>query len=309
MSPNLSSEASPLAVIGTVAVDQIKTPFGARERVFGGSGSYFSYAASFFTRVALVGVVGEDFPGEYRDILAERPIDLSHLEVLPGKTFCWKGFYEHDMNAAQTLETHLNVLAEFNPTLRFSSPPPYVFLANVDPDLQGRVLDQLEKPRLRFVALDTMNYWIASKRESLLRVLARVDAVVLNDGEARQLTGETNLIKAGQIIRGLGPNFVIIKKGEHGALVLGDNQFFALPAYPLDSVFDPTGAGDSFAGGMMGCLTASGEISFDSLKKAVAFGSVVASFTVEDFGLDSLRRTSLRQIEERLSLFRRLTLF
>lgn len=302
-------QANPLAVIGTVAVDQIRTPFGSRERVFGGSASYFSYAASFFTPVSLVGVVGQDFPQEYRAILQERKIDLSHLEVMPGKTFAWKGFYENDMNSAQTLETHLNVLADFNPKLRFSAPPPYVFLANIDPGIQSQVLDQLEKPRLRFVAMDTMNYWIASKRESLLKVLARVDAVVLNDGEARQLTGEPNLIRAAQRISEMGPAYVIIKKGEHGVLVLGNHQFFALPAYPLESVFDPTGAGDTFAGGLMGYLTSTGENSFEALKRAVAYGTIVASFTVEDFGLESLRRIRPADLEERLSLFRRLSSF
>jgi len=298
-----------LAVIGTVAIDNIKTPFGVREKVFGGSAAYFSYAASFFTSVALVGVVGKDFPDEYRAVLKEHPIDLSHLQVVEGKTFSWKGFYEHDMNSAKTLETHLNVLTGFDPVLKFENKPPFIFLANIDPHLQAKVLDQLEKPRLKFVAMDTMNYWIDSQRDALLKVMARVDAMVLNDGEARQLTGEANLIKAARKIREWGPQYVIIKKGEHGVLILGDNLFFALPAYPLDGVFDPTGAGDSFAGGLMGYLASQGEVSFEAIKKAAAYGSMVASFAVEDFGLEKLRRIKRSDIEERLDLFRKLSVF
>ena len=301
--------AAPLVVIGTVAIDSIETPFGKKDRVFGGSASYFSYAASFFTPVALVAVVGKDFPEEYRQILAERSIDLSHLEAVSGKTFAWKGKYESDLNTAQTLETHLNVLLEFNPILHFENKPEVLFLANVDPALQAKVLDQVEKPRLKFVACDTMNYWIANKKSDLLNVLSRVDCLVLNDGEARQLTQEPNLIRAAQKIRELGPDHVVIKKGEHGVLLFYDNHFFALPAYPLETVFDPTGAGDTFAGGMMGYLASTKNFSFENMKRAVAFGSMAASFTVEDFGLEALRRIKRQDIEDRLEIFRKLSSF
>ena len=308
MKPQVSKAAS-LAVVGTVAIDAIETPFGKRDEVFGGSASYFSYASSFFTSVALVAVVGQDFPDRYRKVLEERGIDLSHLQVMPGKTFFWRGKYENDMNSALTLETQLNVLTVFDPKLKFASRPNYLFLANIDPDLQIKVLDQMEKPRLKFVACDTMNYWIANKPDSLRKVLARVHCVVLNDGEARQLTKEANLILAGQKVRDMGPEHVVIKKGEHGVLLFYGKQFFALPAYPLEFVYDPTGAGDTFAGGMMGYLASCGDISFDAFKKAVAVGTMTASFTVEDFGLESLRRITQRDIQERLGLFQRMCSF
>ncbi len=298
-----------LAVIGTVAIDHVETPFGRRERAFGGSASYFSYAASFFSPVSLVAVVGNDFPEEFRKVLEERPIDLSHLERSNGKTFFWRGKYQFDMNTAETLETRLNVLNEFVPKLHFSSPPEFLFLANIDPVLQEKVLREIGKPKARFVACDTMNFWIEKKRSDLLRVLAHVDAIVINEGEARQLAGETNLVRAAQKIRSWGPGQVISKKGEHGALVFDEGKFFALPAYPLEAVFDPTGAGDSFAGALMGYLAKTREVSFENLKKAVAFGAVVASFTVEEFSLDRLRRLDLRQIEERLEVFRRICSF
>ncbi len=307
--PKKNNTEAPLAVIGTVAIDAVETPFGKRDKVFGGSASYFSYAASFFTPVTLAAVVGRDFPQEYRAVLGERPIDLTHLETKEGKTFFWKGKYGTDLNSAQTLETQLNVLMEFDPKLKFKKFPPYLFLANVDPVLQARVLDQAEKPRLKFVACDTMNYWIQNKKPDLLKVIARVDCLVLNDGEARQLTGETNLIKAAQKVREMGPDHVVIKKGEHGVLLFSGSRFFALPAYPLESVFDPTGAGDTFAGGFMGYLAATKDLSFKNMKRAVATGSIVASFTVEDFGLESLRRLRLSDLNARLKLFKRISSF
>jgi len=300
---------APLVVIGTVAIDGVETPFGKRDRVFGGSASYFSYAASFFTPVSLVAVVGEDFPDEYRKVLAERPIETSHLEVIKGKTFYWKGRYHSDLNSAETLETRLNVLLDFNPKLRFEKSPEFLFLANIDPELQGKILDQLEKPRLKFVASDTMNFWIQNKRETLLKIIARVDCLVLNDGEARELTKESNLVRAGQKIREMGPSHVVIKKGEHGVLLFYKNQLSVLPAYPLESVFDPTGAGDSFAGAMMGYLANTGDLSLENFKKAIAWGTVMASFTVEDFGLEALRRISLDSLKERLEIFKKLSTF
>lgn len=300
---------NPLTVVGTVAIDGLETPFGKRDRVFGGSASYFSYAASFFTPVALVANVGQDFPLEYRKVLEERSIDLSHLEVTEGKTFFWKGKYETDLNSAITLETQLNVLTQFSPKLKFETSPDFLFLANIDPSLQSQVLDQISKPKTKFVACDTMNFWITSKKKELMHLLSRVDGVVMNDGEARMLTGEPNLIRAAQKIRQMGPSAVIIKKGEHGALVFYEKHFFAVPAYPLEEVFDPTGAGDTFAGGMMGTLTASGEVNFENLKKAVVMGSMVASFTVEDFGLERLRRLKLSDIQDRLALFKKICNF
>lgn len=299
----------PLVVIGTVAIDAVETPFGKRPRVFGGSASYFSYAASFFTPVGLVAVVGKDFPKEYRSILEERPIDLSHLEITDGKTFFWQGKYETDLNTAHTLDTQLNVLLKFDPKLNYESDPAFLFLANVDPVLQNRVLDQVEKPRMKFVACDTMNYWIRNKKSDLLKLLARIDCLILNDGEARELVNEPNLIRAAQKIRDLGPDHVIIKKGEHGVLVFYDSQFFALPAYPLESVFDPTGAGDSFAGGVMGYLASTGDVSFENIKRAVAYGSIVASFVVEDFGMESLRKIKKADLEKRLEVFKMISRF
>lgn len=303
------SKSAPLAVVGTVAVDSVETPFGKKDSVFGGSASYFAYAASNFTPVSLAAVVGEDFPQEYRDILSERAIEMSHLETIPGKTFHWSGKYEGDMNAAITLDTQLNVLLEFDPKISYSNTPEFLFLANVDPTLQGKVLDQLEKPKIKFVALDTMNFWIENKNKELLDVLARIDCIVLNDGEARQLTGETNLIRAAQKVREMGPDHVVVKKGEHGSLVFFKEKFFALPAYPLENVYDPTGAGDTFAGGMMGYLTQAGEVTFENFKRAVAYGTVTASHTVEDFGLEALRRTSKEDLDQRLEAFRAISTF
>ncbi len=303
------SKTNPLAVIGTVAIDEVETPFGKRDRAFGGSASYFSYAASFFTPVSVVAVVGKDFPKDFLSILEGRPIDLSHLEHSDGKTFFWRGRYRYDMNAAETLETQLNVLTEFNPKLNFNSPPDFLFLANIDPVLQEKVLDQAGKPKARFVACDTMNFWIEKKRPELIRVLARVDGIIINENEARQLAGEANLIRAAQKIHSWGPAKVVIKKGEHGVLLFDQGQFFPLPGYPLETVFDPTGAGDSFAGALMGYLAKTGDLSFENLKKAVAYGAVMASFTVEDFSLDRLRRLDFGQIEERLAIFRRLCSF
>ena len=299
----------PLMVVGTVAIDSVETPFGKRDSVFGGSASYFSYASSFFTPVELIAVVGQDFPKEYRHVLEERPIGLEHLITSSGKTFHWKGKYETDLNTAQTLDTQLNVLLDFKPQLKSGREPEYLFLANIDPSLQLDVLNQVKRPKCRFVACDTMNFWITGKRLELEKVLKRVDMVVLNDGESRLLANESNLFKAARKIQGMGPGTVMIKKGEHGALLFHGQQFFVLPAYPLEIVFDPTGAGDTFAGGVMGYLVKSGEISFENLKQAVVYGAVVASFTVEAFGLDRLRTLQTAEIENRRAEFRKLCHF
>ncbi len=300
----------PLMVIGTVAIDSVETPFGAKQEVFGGSASYFSYASSFFVPAELVAVVGADFPVEYRKILEERKIGLDHLEVLSaGKTFRWKGKYESDLNTAITLDTQLNVLLDFKPKLNHGVEPDFLFLANIDPILQQEVLNQVKRPKCKLVACDTMNFWIASKKNELLKVLKRVDMIVVNDGEARQLTGQPSLIKAGRMIQEFGPSIVVIKKGEHGALLFYESNFFALPAFPLEEVFDPTGAGDTFAGGMVGYLAKQNVLNFETLKRAVAYGSVVASFTVEQFGLERLRSLAIDEIENRYQEFKKICHF
>lgn len=300
---------SRLAVVGTVAVDSIKTPAGEREKCFGGSAAYFSYAASFFAPVALVGIVGRDFPAEFRRKLEGRKIDLSHLEVTDGLTFFWKGSYEGDLNNALTHETRLNALLEFNPRLRFDPMPECLFLANIDPDLQIKVLDQVRRSRVKFIACDTMNFWIAGKRGPLLKVLQRIDCMVLNDAEARQLTGESNLIKAAKAVQSMGPAIVLVKKGEHGVILLFGDRVFALPAYPVERVFDPTGAGDTFAGAMMGYLASEGSFSFDAFRRAAAFGTAVASFTVEDFSLNRLTKLCRADINRRVARFRKICAF
>lgn len=299
----------PLMVVGTVAIDSVETPFGKRESVFGGSASYFSYAASFFTPVELVAVVGEDFPVEYRKVLEKRPIGLDHLVTSHGKTFHWKGQYGSDLNTAHTLDTQLNVLLQFKPKLKRDRKPEYLFLANIDPILQMEVLDQVKRPKCRLVACDTMNFWIEAKRLELEKVLKRVDMIIINDGEARLLAQEVNLIKAARKIQANGPGTVIIKKGEHGAFLFHGEQFFILPAFPLEEAFDPTGAGDSFAGGVMGYLAKTNDLGFENLKRAMVRGAVIASFTVERFGLERLTTLTDNEIESRLSDFRKLSLF
>jgi sugar/nucleoside kinase (ribokinase family) len=296
-----------LLVVGSVALDSVATPFGAVREALGGSATYFSCAASFFTHVRLVATVGEDFPGEHLELLRRHRVDLSGLCVSKGRTFRWAGEYGYDLNEARTLETQLNVFADFKPAL---SPElkrvPYLFLANIDPVLQLDVLRQMEgRPRL--VALDTMNFWIQGKRDDLLRVLAEVDVVTINDGEARQLAGEPNLIRAARAIAAMGPKTVVVKRGEYGALMLCDGVFFMAPAYPLDSVYDPTGAGDTFAGGFVGYLAASDRLDAPTLRRAVVYGSVMASFTVEDFSLNRLARLTRAEIGERYEAFQDLT--
>lgn len=298
-----------LVVVGSVALDTVKTPFGRVAEALGGSATYFSYAASFFAPVRVVAAVGEDFPAEHLRLLERRGVDLSGLRVTPGKrTFRWTGEYGFDLNEARTLETQLNVFAEFQPTL---SPThrraPFLFLANIDPMLQLKVLEQMEQPDL--TALDTMNFWIDGKRDALLRVLARVDIVLINDAEARMLAREPNLVKAARVIAGMGPRAVVIKRGEYGALMLLNGEFFFTPAYPLESVFDPTGAGDTFAGGFMGYLAARGLTDGPALRRAIVHGAVMASFTVEEFSLDRLKRLDPGEIERRYATFQTMVAF
>ena len=298
-----------LLVVGTVAFDTVETPHGVVEKALGGSATFFSYAASYFTPVRLVGVVGDDFPSEHRAMLEGRKVDTSGLIVEKGgKTFHWKGRYEGDMNMAETLETHLNVLATFNPVLSPTfAETPYVFLANGLPAIQRKVLAQSKKKK--FVVADTMNLWIDTQREDLYALLQEIDGLVLNDGEARMLTEEVNLVRAGRKVLELGPKFVIIKKGEHGAMFLSKEETFVMPAYPVADVVDPTGAGDSFAGGFMGYLAAADKTDMPTLKTALAYGTVVASLNVEDFSLRRFQRTDRDEIDRRLTSYRSMMAF
>ena len=301
--------ANSLIVVGSVAFDSIETPNGGVDEALGGSATYFSYASSFFTRPRLVGVVGEDFPDEHRELFSSRNIDASGLQTeAGGKTFRWKGRYHHDMNTRDTLEVHLNVFGSFNPVLpekfRDSS---HVFLANGSPVIQARVLDQVKKPAL--VLADTMDLWISTMHDELMALLPRLDGLFLNDSEALLLTEESNMIKAGQAIRKLGPKFVIIKKGEHGAMLFSDDGVFVVPAFPTSQVVDPTGAGDSFAGGLMGYLCSDDSPPPGRLRRAMAYGTIVASFTVEDFGLNRLKRTERNDIDQRLETYRNMLAF
>lgn len=297
-----------ILVVGSVAFDSVETPFGKEENILGGSATYFSTSASFFTDVNLVAVVGEDFPREHIDFLTSRNIDLSGLARVSGKTFHWKGRYGYDLNEAQTLETNLNVFADFKPRIpaQYTSAD-YLFLANIDPDLQMEVLNQVAKPRV--VACDTMNFWISSKPDALKRVLERVDIFIINEGEARQLSGEANLVKAAKKVLALGAKTLIIKRGEYGVLMFNGSSIFAAPAYPLEEVFDPTGAGDTFAGGFMGYLANTGDTSEAGIRQAIIFGSVMASFNVEDFSLNRMKRLDYREIEERYRGFKTMTHF
>jgi len=297
-----------ILVVGSVAYDTVDTPFGRAEKVLGGSASFFSVAASFFTPVNLVAVVGDDFGAEALAAFEGRPIDLHGLERAAGKTFHWQGRYSYDLNARETVCTDLNVFESFRPRIpeRYRRSR-HVFLGNIDPVLQREVLDQVDGPRL--VACDTMNFWISGKPEELRRTLARVDVLLINDAEARQLSGEWNVVKAARAIRALGPRTLVVKKGEHGVLMFSDEGSFAAPAYPLEEVFDPTGAGDTFAGGFLGYLAGCAEVDEAALRRAVVMGSTLASFCVEAFSLDRLRRLTRPEIDGRYRLFRRLTQF
>ncbi len=297
-----------LLVVGSVAFDTIETSHGTVDDALGGSASYFACAASYFTRPRLVAVVGHDFPDDYRHLLTGRNIDAAGLVTVPGKTFRWKGRYHQDMNTRDTLEVHLNVFGDFNPVLpthyRDST---HVFLANGSPILQARVLDQVTKPKL--VLADTMDLWINGQRRELLELLPRLDGLLLNDSEARQLTGEDNMVRAGQAVRKMGPKFVVLKKGEHGAMLFSADGIFVVPAYPTESVVDPTGAGDSFAGGILGYLDSDDSPPPGRLRRGMAYGTVVASLTVEGFGLDRLKNTHRNEIDQRLEEYRRMMAF
>jgi sugar/nucleoside kinase (ribokinase family) len=297
-----------ILVIGSVAFDSVETPFGRGDDVLGGSATYFSSSASFFTGVQLVAVVGEDFPDEPRQFLSSRGVDLAGLQTRPGKTFRWKGRYGYDLSEAQTLETHLNVFETFHPELPEAyRQAQFVFLANIDPELQLEVLQQVERPKL--IACDTMNFWIEGKRDALIRTLGHVDILVINEAEVRQLADEANLVKASRAVLAMGPKTLVVKRGEYGVLVFTEHSVFSAPAYPLEEVFDPTGAGDTFAGGFMGYLASTNNLSDETIRKATVFGSVMASFTVEDFSLNRLRKLSWQEIEDRFRHFQALTTF
>ncbi|MCC6429648.1 MAG: sugar kinase [Gemmatimonadaceae bacterium] len=302
------NSANPVLVVGSVALDSVETPFGRADDVLGGSGTFFSSSASHFAPVQLVGVVGDDYPVEKLAPLAARGVDLAGLEQTTGSSFRWRGRYRHDLNSAETLETHLGVFSNFRPKIpaQFKNAP-FVFLANIDPRLQLQVLDQVEKPRL--VACDTMNFWIESRRPELIELLGRVDLITLNDGEARQLTEQTNLVHAARWILDRGPRHVLIKKGEHGAFMFTRDSVFFAPAYPLESVFDPTGAGDSFAGGFIGYLAATGDLSDRSMRRAVVVGSAMGSFAVEKFSNARLLEITRADIDARVQEFRQLVAF
>ena len=292
-------------VVGSIALDTVKTPFEEHADLLGGSASYAALAASFFSQVNLVGVVGSDFPAAHVEFFRSRDIDLAGLQTAEGKTFRWSGEYMLDMNVRETRSVDLNVFEHFTPTLPESyRDTPFVLLANIGPNLQNHVLDQMARPK--FVIADTMDLWINIAKEELIRLLGRIDMLILNDSEARLLTQETSLIRAGAAIQKLGPKYLVIKKGEHGALLFGENRFFSCGAYPLEDIHDPTGAGDTFAGGLAGWLAAQNgkSVTFDSLRQAVVFGSVLASYNVEAFSLERLRTLSMNDVDLRYEDFR-----
>jgi len=297
-----------ILVVGSVALDSVKTPFGKVEDALGGSATYFSISASYFSPVKVVAVVGEDFPDRHVKLLQHHKIDVSGLKKVSGKTFRWKGQYLYDLNQAETLDTQLNVFADFSPEIPQSyRDSNYVFLGNIDPELQREVLKQVKRPKL--VACDTMNFWIERKPQELKKTLKLVDILVINEGEARQLAGESNLVKAAKAICSMGPKALVVKRGEYGALFFNCARVFSAPAYPLDTVFDPTGAGDSFGGGFMGYLAKCGTLRDDDFRRAIIFGSVMASFNVEDFSLNRLSKLNWPLIRKRFEQFKKLTHF
>jgi len=298
-----------LLVVGSVAFDAVETPFGKCDKMLGGSASHFSISASFFCPVSIVGVVGGDFSDAEQCVFDEHGIGTTDLEKIPdGKTFRWQGRYDYDLNVAHTLDTQLNVFADFKPKLSDASKKSrLLFLGNIQPDLQREVREQM--PDAELVALDTMNLWIEHTRDSLLRTIRGVDVVIINDAEARQLTGIPNLIKAAHEILSWGPRALIVKRGEYGAALFTPENYFAIPAYPLESVFDPTGAGDTFAGGFMGYLSSQQTIDEAAMRRAMIFGSVMASFNVEEFGTNRVRRLTHDEINDRFRAFKRMTYF
>jgi cytidine kinase len=298
-----------LTVVGSVAFDALETPFGKRDRVLGGAGSHFSLSASFFTDVRTVGVVGGDFGDEQWEVFKRHNINTDDIEIVPdGKSFFWSGRYDYDMSVAHTLDTQLNVFETFDPKLSEASKNSrIVFLANILPMLQKQVREQCEKAE--FVAMDTMNFWISSMKDALIETIKVVDCIIINDAEARQLTDEPNIHKAAKAILNYGLKAVVIKRGEYGATLFTKDSYFVVPAYPLESVFDPTGAGDTFAGGFMGYLASQKEISDETMRRAMIYGSVMASFNVEEFGTERVDRLTQTEINERFAAFKKMTHF
>ena len=295
-----------LLVVGSIALDSIFTPFGETADALGGSAIYFSVAGSLLHPVKVVGVVGTDYPTQELDRLSPRGIDWSGVERAEGESFRWKGKYSYDLQSRETLETRLGVFAHFQPKLpaAFRSAE-FLFLGNIDPDLQLGVLKQIERPKL--VACDTMNYWIQGKKATLMELLSRVDVLMVNDSEARELSGDWNIHRAGRWILRQGPRRVVIKQGEHGALLIEQRRTFYVPAFPLENVFDPTGAGDAFAGGFMAYLARTGEISDDNIRRAMVYGAAMGSYAVEQFGIRGFERITLADVEERVRAFQDLT--
>lgn len=297
-----------ILVAGSVALDSVKTPLENHNQMLGGSASYASVAASFFSPVKMVGIVGSDFPQHYVELFEKRKIDLTGLQRAEGKTFAWSGEYEWDLNIRRTLSVELNVFETFRPDLPESyRATPYVLLGNIAPSLQLHVLNQLQDPK--FVVADTMDLWIQIAEEELKALLKRVNMLILNDSEARELTKQTSLIKAGWQLQQMGPTYVAIKKGEHGCLLFGKNEIFSAPAYPLEDIHDPTGAGDCFAGGLLGFLASNDSFSFAELKRAVVYGSVIASFNVESFSLGRLQTLTQAEVQQRFKKFKELSEF
>lgn len=297
-----------ILVVGSIALDTVETPFGQAEEALGGAAVYFSYAASFFNRVRLVGVVGDDFPDEHIELLEARDIDLAGLERAEGETFRWQGRYDYDLNEAHTLDTRLNVFESFNPKIPEGfKDSDFVFLANIQPGLQLSVARQVESPRV--VACDTMNFWIEGAYDELRETLKAVDILIINDAEARELAREPSLVKGARKILNWGPDTLVVKRGEYGVLMFNRRSVFSAPAYPLEDVFDPTGAGDTFAGGFMGFLSTVEEVNESAIRQAIVFGSTLASFNVEDFSLGRMKSLTMEEILDRFSEFKQLSHF
>jgi sugar/nucleoside kinase (ribokinase family) len=298
-----------ILVVGSVAIDSIKTPFGERDEALGGSATFFSMSASFFDKVNIIATVGEDFPAKYIKLFENRPVGIEGLHIVKGgKTFRWKGEYRQDLNTAHTIYTHLNVFQDFKPEVpKDLKDTEYVFLANIDPVLQLSVLKQMKKPKL--VACDSMNYWIENKKSDFVKLMDKIDILLLNEGEARMFTGEANLMKAARLIVAMGPKAVVIKKGEHGAIYFSHDSYFVAPAYPLETLYDPTGAGDTFAGGMVGYLAKAGRSDDATIRNSVVYGSILASFAVEDFSVNRLLEISMKDIQARFEHFKSITRF
>lgn len=297
-----------ILVVGSVALDTVETPFGKITEGLGGSATHFSMSASYHTNVSMVAVVGEDFPEAHLQLLKSRDIDIKGIQKVPGKTFRWSGRYDYDLNNAQTLQTDLNVFESFKPQISADlKNPDFLFLANIDPVLQLSVIEQVSKPKL--IALDTMNFWIQGKKDDLLKTIKKIDLITINEGEARLLTGESSLLKAARKVQAMGPKTIVIKQGEYGALLFHEGHVFSAPGLPLEDVKDPTGAGDSFAGGFMGHISKVGKVDLVTLKQAVILGSVMASFNVEQFSCDRLKSLTKEDIQERFKLFVALSQF